>query len=276
MGREIVIVCGREGYSYTNTSEPSAISMRFYAELNDFLPLENRFKEIRCTFFTNLSVKDVIEKLGVLHAEVDLILVNGHSVNFDYVLQNGDRVAVYPMFETLDISSITKVRVEPLREPAFILDVHLGRLAKYLRMLGFNTLYNEHYQDQEIINLAKNEFIILTRDKGLLRNVNVTHGYWVRAIKPKLQVKEILSHFDLFSKINPFTRCLECNSELQRVDKKTIKHLLLDETKKYYSDFLICYNCNKIYWPGSHYSNMKEFIMSLISDQEGPSHENIC
>jgi len=185
---------------------------RFYEELNDFLPRNKRKISFEQHFEGNPGIKDVIEALGVPHAEVDMILVNGQSVDFEYQLQDGDRVAVYPVFEALDISAVSKVRQAPLREPKFILDVHLGKLAKRLRLLGFDTLYRNDLEDNEVVEISlKEKRIILTRDIGLLKNKKVTHGYWLRSQQPKRQLREIVSRFDLKNLIRPFTRCLECN-----------------------------------------------------------------
>ena len=104
---------------------------RFYAELNDFLPAERRQRTLPCPFELSGSVKDMIESLGVPHTEVDLILANGRSVDFAYLVQDGDYISVYPVFESIDISPVLRVRPEPLRETAFVLDVHLGRLAVF-------------------------------------------------------------------------------------------------------------------------------------------------
>jgi hypothetical protein len=138
-------------------------SFRFYAELNDFLPRAQRHTTFPYHFTGTPAVKDAIEAAGVPHPEVDLILVNGMSVAFDYPLRDGDRVAVYPVFESFDISPIVHLRPQPLRETKFILDVHLGKLAKHLRMLGFDTLYRNDYQDPDIIATALRERRIIPR-----------------------------------------------------------------------------------------------------------------
>src|SRR5262249_47787352 len=158
-------------------------SFRFYEELNDFLPLEKKKNSFLYSFSETASIKDIIESLGVPHTEVDLIVVNGESVDFSRQLTQGDHVSIYPVFEAFDISPIIKLRPAPLRNTRFILDVHLGKLARYLRLLGFDTFYETHCDDAQIISIAKNEHrIILTRDVGILKNKQVTHGHWMRAI----------------------------------------------------------------------------------------------
>ncbi len=240
-------------------------NFRFYEELNDFLPLEKRKKNFSYSFSGNPSVKNAIEAIGVPHIEVDLILVNSLSVDFSYKLKNADSVSVYPVFESFDITCVTHLREKPLRELKFILDVHLGKLSKYLRLFGFDTYYQTGYNDQEIIYLSiLNKRIILTRDIDLLKNKTVTHGYWVRSQHLDEQLKEVFVRFDLKSQLRLFSRCLECNSLLEDVSKKEIMHLLLPKTRQYYHKFKKCPNCERIYWTGSHYDRMKKFIDDFI------------
>ena len=240
------------------------VEFRFYEELNDFLAPEKRKKIFSHFFAGTPSIKDTIESLGVPHTEIDLILVNGVSVDFTYLLKDGDQISVYPVFEAFDISEITSVREKPLREPRFILDVHLGRLAKYLRLLGFDTWYQNDYSDTQLIHLAKNnQRITLSRDKELFKNKEVTHGYWLRSTKPKKQLIEVINRFDLAKKISPFKRCLLCNGKLQPIEKKKIAATLQEKTKQYYHLFYCCNLCKKIYWQGTHFNHMQTFINQL-------------
>lgn len=238
---------------------------RFYEELNDFLPREKRKRDFEFTIKLNQTVKDAVEALGVPHTEVDLILVNGESVGFDYQLQDRDRVSVYPVFEHFDISPVNRLRPEPLRETRFILDVHLGKLCRYLRMLGFDTYYRNNLDDPEIIDRSISEKrIILTRDLGILKNGRVTHGYFLRSQNSKKQLLEVIQRFDLKSQVSPFKRCMECNGLMGRVDKKEIEHALKEGTKKCYNDFFQCSSCGKIYWEGSHYDRMHDFMKTIL------------
>jgi len=239
--------------------------IRFYEELNDFLPEDRRKQDITFRVKYNQTVKDAIESLGVPHAEVDLILVNGRSVDFDYKLKNGNRVSVYPVFETLDISKVTKLRSRALREVRFILDVHLGKLCRYLRMLGFDTYYRNDLDDPEIIERSvKESRIILTRDIGILKNGVVTHGYWLRSQDSKKQLGEVIRRFDLGDRIRPFYRCIVCNGTMEKVDKADIEDRLENGTKKCFDEFYRCRNCKKIYWEGSHYTSMREFVDDVL------------
>lgn len=241
------------------------VTIRFYEELNDFIKTEMQKKDIAFQLSGSPTVKDVIESYGVPHTEVDLILVDGESVDFNYHLKPGNHISVFPKFESLDIQTVSQIRAEPLREVKFILDVHLGKLAKFLRLSGFDTTYKTQQDDKKIIQLAKQEKrIILTRDIGILKHSEVTHGYFVRADNPKKQLPEIIQRFDLKDMIKPFTRCLECNGLLKQADKNEIREQLEPSTEKYYTKFYVCKSCKKIYWKGSHYKDMIEFINKTL------------
>jgi uncharacterized protein with PIN domain len=237
---------------------------RFYAELNDFLPKAKKQVRFNYQFFGPLRIKEAILSLRIPLSEVDLILINGKSQNPHQLLNDGDYVSVYPVFETLDITSLTKLRPKPLRHSLFILDVHLGKLAKYLRMAGFDTLYNNEIEDAEIIDISiQTGRIILTRDKDLLRSAKVKHGYFVRSTIPKNQFKEVINKFDLTSQFSPLTRCLECNHLLTSAKTSDISSQVDDYLIQHFDAFFTCNNCEKIYWKGSHYKGMVNFINNL-------------
>jgi uncharacterized protein with PIN domain len=240
---------------------------RFYEELNEFLPKEKRKQLFPYPFNGNPSVKDAIEALGVPHVEVDLILVNSLSVDFSCKLRNADSVSVYPVFESFDITPVTHLRKKPLRDLKFILDVHLGKLAKYLRLCGFDTCYRTDYNDQEIISLSlSDKRIILTHDVELLKNKQVNHGYWIRSQHLNEQLKEMFHRFDLKNQIRPFSLCMECNGLLVDVSKKDILDRLLPRTREYYQKFKKCSDCDRIYWEGSHYERMRKYIDGIIKN----------
>lgn len=213
------------------------------------------------------SVKDTIEALGIPHTEVDLIIANGRSVDFTYILRPGDVLSVYPVFESIDISPILRLRPEPLRAPKFVADTHLGRLARYLRMLGFDTKYRNDYRDHQLAEISSSERrILLTRDRGLLKRSEVTHGYCVRETDPKDQLAEVVHRFDLRGNIRPFRRCIRCNATLAPVDKDEVSDELLPETREYFDAFRRCQGCGQLYWKGSHYERMLRLIHEI---QEG-------
>jgi uncharacterized protein len=247
--------------------------IRFYSELNGFLAPWRRSRTTSCAFDVSGSVKDMIESLGVPHTEVDLILANGESVDFSYRVQNGDRISVYPRFEAMDISSLVRLRPQPLRELRFVADGHLGRLAAYLRMMGFDTVYRTDCADEELAKISANDKrVLLTRDRGLLKRNIVTRGYWVRTTNPRDQLAEVLQRFDLSASIAPFERCVHCNERLVPARKELISDRLQPETKQYYEEFCTCPGCRRIYWKGSHYRRMQRFIESVVPSKRDAPH----
>jgi uncharacterized protein with PIN domain len=243
-------------------------TFRFYAQLNDFLPEDQRQVSFGVLFDGRISVKHLVESLGVPHSEIDLIIVNGDSEDFSYLVQNGDVVSVYPLFESIDISTIGRLRPKPFRNARFVLDTHLGQLATYLRLLGFDTLYRNNFGDAELARISSEQRrILLTRDRGLLKRSLVTHGYFVREIDPDLQIREVISRLDLKGAIVPFQRCLKCNGALESIDKEAIIDRLEHDTSSYFDEFRICLSCSQIYWKGSHYERMQRFLDELLGKQ---------
>lgn len=252
-----------------NNTTGNTAFFRFYEELNDFLPSEKRKLQAPYHFSGKPSIKDAIEAQGIPHPEVDLIIVNGDSVGFDYHLQDGDQVAVYPVFESFDISPIVKLREAPLRVSRFVVDVNLGKLARLLRMLGFDTLYDNQFSDRAVAEISSREQrIVLTRDRRMLQARIITHGYWVRSQLPEEQIREVIKRFDLFSQIAPFRRCFECNGLIQGIDKTQIIERLQPKTRRYYEEFYICPDCEKIYWEGSHFDRLRPTVEALLTQDQ--------
>ena len=237
---------------------------RFYEELNDHLPEIWRKKAFVYEFKGRPGIKNTIQAIGVPHGEVDLILVNGESVDFNYQMQGGEEISVYPQFESFDISPVIKLRPKPLRETRFVVDVNLGKLAQKLRLLGFDTLFRNDFEDDEIIKISlKEKRIILTRDRGILKQNAVTHGYFIRSDDPKKQLTEVIERFQLQNFFRPFTRCSNCNGGLEEVSKANLTTLLADDTLNYYHEFWKCKDCGKIYWEGSHFEKILNWIDRL-------------
>jgi uncharacterized protein with PIN domain len=237
------------------------ISLRFYAELNDFLPPHRR--SVRFTHWLKESgaVKDTIEALGVPHPEVGLILVNQESVGFSYQVQAGNRISVYPQFRTIDVTDFSQVQPPPLPWVRFVLDVHLGKLANYLRLLGFDALYRNDYADDELAALSsQQQRILLTQDRALLKRRVITYGYCVRSILPLDQIQEVVQRFQLAGQICPLSRCLRCNGLLQPTAKASVYDRLPPLTRRYYDRFSACQSCGQIYWQGAHYGRIQQLI----------------
>ncbi|MGA2614226.1 MAG: Mut7-C RNAse domain-containing protein [Spirochaetia bacterium] len=242
----------------------ASVTIRFYEELNAFLPAEKRKQPISADVPRGCTVKALIEDLGVPHTEVDLVLANGESVDFAYRPAHGDRISVYPRFESWDIGPLSRVRPVPLREVRFALDVHLGRLARLLRMFGFDSLYRNSLEDQELVRVARLEKrIVLTRDRGLLKRRSVTHGYLVRSLAPHDQLREVVQRFDLSSHLQLGGRCVECNVPLERVSRDSVLARLPPAVGREYTDFSECPACRRVFWRGSHWQKMMELAASL-------------
>ncbi|MBP8235982.1 MAG: Mut7-C ubiquitin/RNAse domain-containing protein [Rhizorhabdus sp.] len=245
-------------------------TFRFYEELNDFIARDRRRREFDFDCATDATVKHVIEALGVPHTEVELILVNGVSVDFARRLRHGDRVSVYPKFEAFDISPLLRLRPYPLRVTRFVADAHLGGLAHLLRMAGFDTVYDNAADDVEIQRISgSDERIVLTRDRDLLKRRGISRGCYVYAQKPDAQLSEILTRLDLAGSLRPLSRCLKCNAPLVSVDKAQVIDALPPRVRDRQHDFSTCQVCRRVFWEGSHWRHMRERLAKAVSAAAG-------
>jgi len=239
--------------------------IRFYEELNDFLPPSKRKMLYAVQFRETPGVKSIIESEGVPHTEVDLILVNGVPVTFREKIRPGDHISVYPVFESFDISAINVIRLRPLREPRFVLDVHLGKLARYLRMLGFDSVYDNLYDDKEINRISGNEKrSVLTRDRKLLMRKDLERGYWIRSEMILDQVAEVIRRFDLVNSIRCYTVCTLCNGVLHIVDEATVRMKFPGYRFLPGTVFYRCVKCSHLYWSGSHTERFEKVITDKV------------
>jgi uncharacterized protein with PIN domain/sulfur carrier protein ThiS len=246
----------------------TGVTVRAYGPLNDFLPSRHRHVTSLHEVDGRRSVKDVLESLGVPHPEIDLILVNGVSVPFDYGVRGGDRIAVFPRFETFDIETLTRVRPRPLDPVRFVADVHLGKLARYLRLAGLDTAYQRDADDSTLAEVAGRERrMLLTRDQGLLKRRSVTHGYFVRETRPHRQFVEVLRRFGPLD-LRPFSRCLRCNALLHGTAKSAVDGALLPRTREHYDQFEICTGCDRVYWKGAHWMRLKHAMDAARGEAE--------
>jgi uncharacterized protein with PIN domain/sulfur carrier protein ThiS len=245
------------------------VTVRAYGPLNDFVPPHRRQVAWRHAVDGHPSVKDVIESLGIPHPEIDLILVNGVSVAFDHSIRSGDRIAVFPRFMTLDITTLTRVRPRPLEMIRFVADVHLGKLARRLRLAGLDTAYRDDADDAALAELADREGrILLTRDQALLKRRAVTHGCFVRETNPHRQFVEVLRRFGPLD-LQPFSRCLRCNHILHQVSKSVVDAALQPRTREHYDQFERCDGCGRVYWRGSHWKRLRHAIDAACAEANG-------
>jgi len=201
------------------------------------------------------SVKDAAESVGIPHVEIGSyrLLIPGDGklelISEHYAVHSGDYVLLAPS------------QLVPEGECRFILDVHLGKLTRYLRLLGMDCWYRRDYADAEIAELAGDtNRIVLTRDIGLLKRKPVKFGYWLRSQIPFEQAREVVSRYRLKKELAPLSRCPHCNSPLAAVSKNSVSDRLPEKTRMYYEHFFQCLGCGQIYWRGSHYPKLLSLI----------------
>jgi hypothetical protein len=245
-----------------------AVTFHVHAELNDFLPRDQRNTAVVVSCAGHESIKNLVESLGIPHPEIEALLVNERPVDFTYMLRPDDQVDVYPV-TVLPDTTLVPLR-PPLCSSCFVLDAHLGRLAAYLRMLGFDTLYDNAYDDPFLAQVSHDEGrILLTRDIELLKRNLVVYGYFVRGTKPSEQLEEVVRRFHLRElTVDSFQRCIRCNGLLRQVEKADISHLLAPKTRLYYESFQQCQSCGQIYWRGSHYARMRLLAEQVLGKGE--------
>ncbi|MCU0393531.1 MAG: Mut7-C ubiquitin/RNAse domain-containing protein [Thermoflexibacter sp.] len=237
------------------------VSFFFHAELNDFLSIDKKSTPYLYHFEPNSTVKDSIEAQGIPHTEIEWIKANGQSVDFNYRLKNKDEIEVYPSSSKLSEELIVR---PTLSKFTFIVDANVRKITKYMRMLGFDTITDEGIPDEEIaIISAEQGRILLTRDIGLLKRKNVVYGYFVRNEQVEGQVIEIINRYQLLDKALPFSICLTCNGKIAEIAQKDICEELPHSVREAYDTFYKCNACQKVYWKGSHFSNMQKLIDNL-------------
>lgn len=241
------------------------VAIRFAGEINDFLPAARRERVFAHSVEGTPSLKDVIEALGPPHTEVGAIMVNGAAVPIATLAQEGDEIVVYAVSLAAGVVAPDE-RVDPPlpSDPRFVLDVHLGRLAAYLRMLGFDTRYANFCDDDVLARISAEEArILLTRDVGLLKRGVVIYGYFVRATHPEAQLTEVARRYALLGAIQPFARCMRCNGALTTVTKAEVADQLPANVRDDYDEFRRCAACGQVYWRGTHYQRMQSLIARL-------------
>ena len=237
--------------------KPFTVRLDFHGDLTFFLGRKARVEIIERNLSEKTSVKDVVESCGVPHPEVDLILVDGRPVNFGYALERDTDIDVYPVRFTCTYSEKDRLQVRCIKR--FVADGHLGKLARNLRLLGFDVAYDHQAQDRQLLGVMESENrALLTRDRRLLMHAVVEIAYCPRSQNADEQTNEVIRRFDLFDSIAPFTRCLRCNAPLQKVAKADVIEKLEPLTKIYYNQFRRCTGCGQIYWAGSHFSKLQK------------------
>jgi uncharacterized protein with PIN domain len=242
--------------------KPFTVRINLHGDLDFFVRSEARGQGIERSLGEKTSIKDVIEACGVPHPEIDLILVNGQPVDFDYAIASDADIEVYPVGTLSTI--FTDERLQVSIDRAFIADGHLGRLARNLRLLGFDVAYDPNAEDRQLLcTMTRENRALLTRDRRLLMHAVVRTGYCPRSQNVDEQTVEVIRRFDLLGSLAPFTRCIRCNAPLRMVSKTEIIERLEPLTKIYYEQFRRCTGCGQIYWPGSHFSKLQKRIEQI-------------
>jgi uncharacterized protein with PIN domain len=243
-------------------------TLRFYEELNDFLPHALRKRDIPLRFEPPAPVRHLVETVGVPHTEIELVLRNGESVDLEARVGDGDRLAVYPVFESFDVAPLLRLRAAPLREPRFAADAHLGRLARDLRLLGFDTVFANDVGDDALARRAAAEQrILLTRDRQLLMRREVTRGCYLRAARPEEQLAYLVRRLQLCGLIRPFSRCTACNTPVEAVPAAVVEPQLPPSVRRRHERFWRCAGCGRIYWQGSHWRAMAGRVARLCGSR---------
>ena len=239
-----------------------AVTLTFSGPLKGLLAADQAAKpRIDLRLERCASIKDLVESFGVPHTEIATLLVNSQPVSFSHIVGGGARSEVIAPTPPVDLSAPSLLRPPLAGEVKFAVDANVGKLARLLRLAGFDTFYENPIDDGRLAEVAAAEHrILLTRDRRLLNRRIIQHAHLVRACQPRLQLKEVLDFYGLACRVNPFSRCLVCNSKLTPVAKAAVDHRLLPLTRRYYNDFSRCPRCDKIYWPGSHRDRMEELL----------------
>jgi len=249
----------------TDNSTKSVARFRLRGGLEELLVRRYRADIASYHFRDNPGIKDAIETMGIPHTEVDVILANGLSVNFSYPLQDNDIIDVYPVFSDVPVAKPLNLTPCPPDPVSFVLDVHLGKLARRMRLLGFDVYYRNDLDDAEIMEIADRESrIILTRDLGILKHCKVMHGYLVRSDHVDCQLREVMRRYELFGRAHLWKRCMVCNGLMVKVEKADVQDRLEPKTRLYYEDFHRCSDCDRLYWKGSHYVKITAWFQEFL------------
>jgi len=224
------------------------VELNFAEELRFFLAPRHRAGRVTVTCDGTSSLGHVIEALGVPLTEVGELIVNKTRAGPSYQPRDGDSVLVK-----------TVRRPQHLPVTRFVLDVHLGALARRMRLVGLDVSYSNDLDDDALIELANSgRRVLLTKDRGLLRRRKLWRGGYVRGQRADEQLEDVLGRFA--PALAPWTRCLSCNGSLVSVPKQDVERLLLPGTRRTYQEFSRCTDCGRVYWRGAHRRRLEAIV----------------
>jgi uncharacterized protein len=223
------------------------------AELQFLLRAGRRGGPVAVTCDGVSSLGHVVESLGVPLPEVGTLTVNGEPTAASYRPGGGDLVHVTAVG-----------RPQRLGVARFILDVHLGTLARRLRLVGVDAAYANDAADDVLIERANTgRRVLLTQDRGLLRRRRLRMGAYVRGARPDDQLIDVLSRFA--PPLAPWTRCPACNSLLLPAAKTEVEPRLEAGTRRTYQKFSACGSCRRVYWRGAHAARLEAIVDAAVS-----------
>jgi len=226
--------------------------LHFDAALQPFLARARRGGPVAVEIDRSRSAKDAIESLGIPHTEVGRLAIDGRAARLEDLLRGGERVEVGACASDGDAAQ------EP---PSFVADTHLGKLARHLRLAGFDCLWRNDWEDDALVAAAgAGARIVLTRDKGVLRRRAVVRGRFVRATDSEAQLAEVLQAFGLRGSLRAFSRCRECNVALEDVAKTAVEAALPEKVRAHYARFKRCPACGRVYWEGTHFARLRAVL----------------
>jgi len=232
----------------------STARFHFADELARFLTPDQRGARFEYSCARAASLKNAIEALGVPHTEVGGVMVNGVPATLQRTVRDGDEIEVLAF------------TAEDSGAPLFLADAHLGGLARFLRMMGFDTVHDQALADAEIRRIAEQDNrIVLTRDRELLKCREIERGCYVRALKPESQVREVAGRYRLAERARPFTLCLHCNRPLAPIEKNAVAHRVPEGVLALHQSFTHCAGCDRVYWPGTHYQRMRAALAAIVN-----------
>jgi len=237
------------------------LELRFAPELRVFLTPRGRSVDaggdpIRVRADGTSTLGHLVEATGVPLPEVGSLLVNGTRARPSHQPVPGDRIRVGAIG-----------RPQPLPEPRFLLDVHLGALARRMRLVGLDTAYANDLDDDTLIDLANaGRRVLLTKDRGLLKRRRLWLGAYVRGDHADEQLTDVLDRFA--PPLAPWTRCVACNGELHPAPKEDVAGQLLPGTRRTYDEFSRCSQCGRVYWRGAHSRRLAKIVAAATQASE--------
>ena len=265
------VIAREQGFSswpkfkkYIEENNFDGVRFKIFGRLKKFLGKPFQSDVIDLRWEEHRTLKDWIESLGIPHTEIGLVKVDTDSADLNSRLPSKCVVEVFEIEGPYDPRTEIMPGQTALGSVKFIADVHLGKLVRYLRILGLDCLYEEPWDDHILAQKAHDQKrIMLSRDMGLLQRKCISHGQFLHSDAPIKQAQEILKRYKIYDLCQPMSRCVSCNAPMNPVDKVKIEHLIEKGTKASYDKFFQCTSCSKVYWHGAHVKNILKTLREI-------------